>query len=162
MEKKIRLLFVDDEQKFLDNLATRLRLRDFMVTAFASGEEAMEAIEAGNRFDVALLDLKMPGMDGEELLNRIKAKDPTIEVVILTGHGSIQSATGLTRSGAYEYLLKPCELDDVITTITSAFSKRLKAKSEEHARKVEELMARAVGMSPMKILSEMKKIDRDD
>ncbi len=159
MEKKIRLLFVDDEKKFLDNMTTRLRLRDIDVSAFTNGKDAMETIEGGARFDVALLDLKMPGMDGEELLNRIKEHDPSVEVVILTGHGSIQSATSLTRSGAYEYRLKPCELDDIITSITNAFTKRLKAKDEAHAKRVEEVMSRATGLSPMELLSELRKIE---
>lgn len=161
MEKKIRLLFVDDEEKFLDNMTTRLRLRDIEVSSFTNGQDAMESVEQGARFDVALLDLKMPGMDGEELLNLLKKKDPSIEVVILTGHGSIQSAANLTRSGAYEYLLKPCELDNVIEAITNAFSKRLKAKSAEHAKKVEAVMNQAVGMSPMEILSELRKLEEE-
>ncbi len=159
MEKKINLLFVDDEKKFLDNMTTRLRMREMNVTAFTSGMDAMSCLESGTRFDVALLDLKMPGMDGEELLKQLKEKDASIEVVILTGHGSIQSAANLTRSGAYEYLLKPCELDDVIKAITNAYTKRLKAKSEAHAKKVETIMERAIGMSPMEILSELRKID---
>lgn len=159
MEKKISLLFVDDEEKFLNNTATRLRLRDIDVSAFTRGMDALEVVDAGARFDVALIDLKMPGMDGEELLRRLKDKDPSVEVVILTGHGSVQSAANLTRSGAYEYLLKPCELDDVITAITSAFTKRLKAKSQAHAKKVEELLNRATGLSPLEILSELKKLE---
>lgn len=158
MENIIRLLFVDDEEKFLNNIALSLRMRYIEVSAFTSGKEALEEIKAGRRFDVALLDLKMPGMDGEELLSHIKAYDPTIEVVILTGHGSIQSAANLTRSGAYEYLLKPCDLNDVIMAITNAFSKRVKARNEQFAVRVEEVMQRAVGMSPIAILNELKKI----
>ena len=160
MEKKIRLLFVDDEEKFLANMATRLRLRDIEVSAFHDSREAFAEIEAGRRFDVALLDLKMPGLDGEELLKLIKASDPTVEVVILTGHGSVQSAASLTRSGAYEYLPKPCELTDVIRAITSAFSKRVTATSAAHAERVEEVMSRAVGLSPLEILGELKRIQR--
>ncbi len=162
MERQIRLLFVDDEKKFLDNMTTRLRLRDIDVSEFSDSGEALEAVEAGRRFDVALLDLKMPGMDGEELLGRIKAHDPTVEVVILTGHGSIHSAASLTRSGAYEYLLKPCELDDVIKAISSAFSKRLKAMGKKHAELVEEIMNRAVGMSPIELLTELRNLEQLD
>ncbi len=161
MENKIRLLFVDDEEKFLNNMSTRLRLRDIEVSAYTSGAEALADLKDGKHFDVALLDLKMPGMDGEELLNHIKQHDPTMEVVILTGHGSIQSATSLTRSGAYEYLLKPCELDAVIGALSSAYSKRLRAKGEQHAKKVEEVMSRALGMSPMEILTELRNIQED-
>ena len=161
MEKKIRLLFVDDEEKFLDNITTRLRLRDIDVTAFTSGQETMVFIDRGIKFDVALLDLKMPGMDGEELLNKLKENDPSIEVVILTGHGSIKSAANLTRSGAYEYLLKPCELDEIIGAISNAYAKRIKAKKDTRAAKVDEVMSKAIGYSPGELLEELRKIDHE-
>lgn len=161
MEKKIQLLFVDDEEKFLNNITARLRLREIDVTAFTNGSDAMEYIDRKGKFDVALIDLKMPGMDGEELLSRLKEKDPSIEVVILTGHGSIQSAAGLTRSGAYEYLLKPCELDDIITAISNAYAKRIKDKSDSKSSKVNDLMTKAIGMSPGELLEELRRIDSE-
>jgi DNA-binding NtrC family response regulator len=161
MERKIKIMFVDDEVKFLDNMTTRLRLRGLDVMSFTDGITALEAVRKGADIDVALLDLKMPGIDGEELLNRLKRIDPSIEVIILTGHGSIKSAADLTRSGAYEYLLKPCELDDVISAISSAFAKRVKAKNESKTKRVNDILEKAVGMSPIELLNELKRINEE-
>jgi len=116
-------------------------------------------VSKGTPFDVALIDLKMPGMDGEELLNKLKERDSTIEVVILTGHGSVKSAASLTRSGAYEYLLKPCELDEIISAISSAYAKRIKAINESKSDKVNEIMEKAIGYSPAELLEELRKIN---
>ncbi len=107
-----------DENKFPDNISERLRPRKVDVAAYAGGGAAMEAVKAGALFDVALMDLKTPGMDGEELLNQLKRRDDRIEVVILTGRGSFTSATSLTRSGSYDYLFKPREPDEMIGTIS--------------------------------------------
>jgi len=161
MEDKIKLLFVDDEEKFLDNITARLRLREIDVTAFTGGVEALEVVKHGAKYDVALIDLKMPGMDGEELLNKLKEKDPSIEVVILTGHGSVKSAASLTRSGAYEYLLKPCELDEIISAISKAYAKRIKAISETKSDKVNQLMAKAIGYGPAELLEALRKINNE-
>jgi DNA-binding NtrC family response regulator len=157
MEKKIKVLFVDDEEKFTANMARRLSLRDLEVAAFTDGEEALTKTE-GQQFDVALIDLKMPGMSGEELLKRLKERDPILEVVILTGHGSIKSAAECTRSGAFEYLIKPCELDDVITAITRAYAQRIKARDVEKAKQVDEMLGKALGLSPIELLRELKRI----
>ena len=161
MKKKIKLLFVDDEERFLESTARRLTLRDLEVFSFTNGADALAAAE-DNIFDVALLDLKMPGMDGEELLKKLKEHDPSMEVVILTGHGSLRSAVDCTRSGAYGYLQKPCELDAVISAITEAYGNRVKARKAAKAAKVEKLMSKAVGYSPMELLEEIRKIDQED
>ncbi len=150
-----------NEKKFLDNISERLRLREVDVTAYESGKAAMESVKTGVKFDVALIDLKMPGMDGEELLNQLKQQDDSIEVVILTGHGSIKSAASLTRSGACEYLLKPCELDDIIGALSKAYAKRVKARSELKANKVNKVLSRAMGYSPAELLEELRKIDKE-
>lgn len=158
MAKKIKLLFVDDEKKFLTSMTERLRLRDFDVFPFSDARVALETIKQKDSCDVALIDLKMPGMDGEELLKELKARSPEMEVIILTGHGSIESATRTTRAGAYEYLQKPCELNDVITSITLAYSKRIKSKNERLEAKVNHLMANVIGLSPIAILEELRKL----
>lgn len=161
METKIKLLFVDDEEKFLKSTSTRLSLRGLDVHSFLNGFDALEATKQTN-FDVALLDLKMPGMDGEELLIKIKELHPNVEVVILTGHGSIDSALECTRSGAYEYLQKPCELDDLISVISKAYAKRIMNRKAGKAARVEKLLSKAMGYSPMGLLEELRKIDKEE
>jgi DNA-binding NtrC family response regulator len=162
MAERIRLLFVDDETKFLRNMTERLKLRGFDVYSYDSGMEALKALKEGISCDVALVDLKMPGMDGEELLKELKKLTPTMEVIIITGHGSIDSAKRTTRAGAYEYLQKPCELDDIISSITSAYSKRVKRKNEQMEAKVNELMANVIGLSPLAILEKLRELEEPD
>ena len=160
MTEKIKLLFVDDEKKFLESMTTRLRKRNIEVIAVDDGKEALAAADR-ERFDVALLDLRMPGMDGEEVLARLKQIDPSLEVVILTGHGSIQSAKELTRMGADEYLLKPCEIDELITAITNAYAKRVRVKGAAQSKRVQDLLDEAVGLSPLDILRRLRELDRE-
>jgi len=127
MSDKIKLLIVDDEIKFLDSIAKRLEMRGFDVTKAARGKEALEAAETGG-FDLALLDLKMPGMDGKEVLRTLKSEHRHIEVIMLTGHGSIDSAVECTRLGAFSYLSKPYELDNLLEVLRDAYEARLKKK----------------------------------
>ena len=107
-KKKINLLIVDDEEQFLKSMTKRLEVRDFNVIAVDRGEKAIEAARK-HPIDIALVDLKMPGMNGEQTLEALKKQHPWMEVVILTGHGSIDSAVECTKIGAYSYLQKPCE-----------------------------------------------------
>jgi DNA-binding NtrC family response regulator len=158
MARKIQLLFVDDEEEFVNYMTKRLERHDFEIHAYTSPVQALEETK-GRGYDVGLLDLKMPEMDGEELLNRLKERDPGIEIIILTGHGSIESAFRSAKVGAYEYLLKPCDFDDLVKSINNAYAKRIKAASAEKARQVDELMQRAGGMSPLDLLGRLKKIN---
>ena len=114
MGEKIRLLFVDDEEEFVNYMTKRLTRHEFEVHAYTNPVQALEKTQ-GQSYDVGLLDLKMPEMDGEELLNRLKERDPTIEIIILTGHGSIESAFRTSKNGAYEYLNKPCDFDVLLS-----------------------------------------------
>jgi DNA-binding NtrC family response regulator len=155
--RKIRVLFVDDEEKFLRSTTKRLEMRELEVHPFTNGADALKAADA-TAFDVALVDLKMPGMDGEELLARLKQKHPLVEVVFLTGHGSVASAVRATQAGAYEYLQKPCELDDVLTVLTKAYGKHVAAKDTVEESEVEALMKKAVGMGPVALLEQLRKL----
>ena len=157
MTEKIRLMFVDDEEDFVDYMTRHLEGNNLEVRAFNSPIRALKET-GGQTFDVGLLDLKMPGMDGEELLKKLKERDPGMEIIILTGHGSIESAFRSAKVGAYEYLLKPCEFDDLVNAINNAYAKRVKALSGEKARQVEDRMKRAGGMSPLDLLTRLKKI----
>ena len=159
MGKKIQLLFVDDEEEFVNYMTKRLKRHDFEVHAHTNPVEALEKTE-GQSCDVGLLDLKMPEMDGEELLNRLKERDPSIEIIILTGHGSIESAFRSAKVGAYEYLLKPCDFDELVSSINNAYARRIKALSKDKAGQVDDLMKNAGEMEPLALLDRLKKIHR--
>ena len=118
-ENKINVLIVDDEEQFLNSIKRRLEVREFNVVAVNRGEKALEEARK-NPIDIALVDLKMPGIDGEETLKALKKEHKWMEVVILTGHGSIESAVECTKSGAYEYLQKPCNLDELLEALKNA------------------------------------------
>lgn len=116
---KIRLLLVDDEVGFADILAKRLGKRGMIVTPAYTGTEAIKAIRKRD-FDVAVLDLKMEDMDGIEVLKIFKKAYPEMAVIMLTGHGSEQAARDGIAHGAFDYLTKPCELEDLVKKIHEA------------------------------------------
>jgi CheY-like chemotaxis protein len=117
---KIRVLLVDDEQQFVINMARILKLRGFEVTTALNGYQAVDAVKYGGGFDVVVLDVKMPGMDGVETLGEIKKRAPDTEVIMLTGHASLESGTQAMRRGAYDYLMKPCDIEDLVEKIKEA------------------------------------------
>ncbi len=160
MSENIQLLFVDDEEEFVQYMTKRLARHEIDVHAYTNPLHALEET-AGQQFDVGLLDLKMPKMDGEELLNRLKQRDPGVEIIILTGHGSIESAFRSAQAGVYEYLLKPCDFDALVRSINNAYAKRVKALSGAKATQVDDLMKRAGGMHPLRVLQQLKKF-RDE
>lgn len=159
MTDKIRLLVVDDEVRFLRALARRLSLRDFDVTPVTSGREAVEKARS-QEFDLALVDLKMPGMTGEEVLEALMKEHPFIEVVILTGHGSIESAIQCTHAGSYSYLQKPCETTQLLEVLKNAFSRRLERKMKLDQEKLAQIAQIALGESPLGILKKLKALEQ--
>ena len=159
MEKdKINLLIVDDEEQFLTSITKRLELRDFKVIAVTRGDKAVEAAR-NHPIDIALVDLKMPGMDGEQTLDALKKEHEWMEVVILTGHGSIDSAVKLTKSGAYSYLQKPCEMEKLIEVLTEAYKKRVMNKTKIRKERIEEILEMSDKSSPLAILRRLKELD---
>ncbi len=114
-----RLLLVDDEIGYLDVLAKRLTRRGFAVTTASSGSEAIRALRQWE-FDLAVVDLKMEDMDGIEVLKVFKKMDPTLRVIMLTGHGSERAAREGISHGAFDYLIKPVGLEVLVTTIRAA------------------------------------------
>jgi len=119
----IRLLLVDDEEGYVNVLANRLSRRNMDVTRTYSGQQAIQALR-GRDFDVAVLDLKMEDMDGIEVLKILKKLDPRMEIIMLTGHGSEQAARDGIAYGAFDYLSKPCELEELLEKIREAARKR--------------------------------------
>jgi DNA-binding NtrC family response regulator len=116
----LRLLLVDDELGYLAVLEKRMGKRGMKVTAVPSGSEAIGVLRRSD-FDVAVVDLKMEDMDGIEVLKVFKKMLPAIALIILTGHGSEQAARDGIKFGAFDYLIKPCELDDLIARIMDAY-----------------------------------------
>jgi DNA-binding NtrC family response regulator len=119
----IRVLLVDDEMGYVDVLANRLSRRQMVVTKAYSGIEGIQALRK-NDFDVAVLDLKMEDMDGIEVLKIFKKIYPEMAVIMLTGHGSALAAEEGIKCGAFDYLTKPCELEELIRKIKEAVGKR--------------------------------------
>lgn len=145
---KTRVLIVDDEEKFTQPLAERLRLRDYDATTSQSGEEAVTQVKKYN-YDVVILDVLMPGMDGIETLRNIKKIKPLTEVIMLTGHATVETAIEGMKLGAMDFLMKPCETEDLVSKIQKAHNR--KAEQEERIRtaKAQEIIA-----SPRSVLKE--------
>lgn len=120
----MKLLFVDDEQTFLKYLAKRLVLDGFTVKTTFSGEEGVEAA-ARESFDVAVVDLQMPGIDGIEVQKRLKELQPKLPCIVLTGHGSVENALESGKYNAFKFLSKPVDMESLIETINAAYEYRL-------------------------------------
>ncbi len=116
---RVKLLLVDDEKAYVSVLSKRLAKRNFDVTTALSGTEGIQALRK-DEFDVAVLDLKMQDMDGIEVLKIFKKMVPQMAVIMLTGHGSEQAARDGIQFGAFDYLTKPCELEDLVEKILQA------------------------------------------
>jgi len=159
-EHVIKLLIVDDEARFLQAIAHRLSKRGFDVRTASNGLEALQAARF-EQFDIALLDLKMPGMDGGELLRELKAEHAFLEAIILTGHGSLESAVELTKLGAFSYLPKPYELDKLIETLKDAYRARLEKKFAADQARIDEIVKIATGRSALGILRRLRALDDD-
>jgi DNA-binding NtrC family response regulator len=160
-KKQIKLLIVDDDEKFLNTTAERLGLKDFDVTTATEGNQAIKAAKKG-KFDVAILDLKMPGMDGTEILKILKKKHKFLEVIILTGYSSIDSAVECTKLGAFGYLEKPYKFENLLETLKEAYKRRLRKKFEYDKKRKEEIEFLAMGSSPMAILKALMKMDDNE
>ncbi len=145
---KTRVLMVDDEKEFIQTLSERLTLRDYDVTTAFSGEEAVEKVKS-YLFDVTILDVLMPGMSGIETLREIKKIKPLIEVIMLTGHATIETAIEGMKLGAFDFLLKPCETEALLSKIDKAYAKKIEHDERIRAAKVEKLVS-----SPMSALKE--------
>ena len=131
---EFNVLVVDDEDDFREVTSKRLTKRGLKVWDAESGAKALEIIE-GTRIDVVLLDVKMPGMDGIETLRHIRNLKPLLEVVLLTGHASVDSGIEGMKLGAFDYLMKPIELEPLLEKLTDAYEKkRLREQKIEMAQ----------------------------
>lgn len=140
MEKEMeaKVLLVDDEQDFLETLSNRLEMRGLKVSAVTSGEQAISEARQQD-YDAIVVDLAMPGIDGLETLKRIKADNPNAEIIILTGHASVQSGVEAMKLGAGDFLQKPVELTELMSKIGEAKNKKMLAlqqKSQDELRQI--------------------------
>ena len=157
----INLLIVDDEKDFLTSISRSLELRGMQVHCADRGDAAIE-IARKNPIDIALVDLKMPGMNGQQTLEALKKEHPSMEIVILTGHGTIDSAAACTRSGAYAYLQKPCEFEKLMDTLVQAYKKRVMTKKQIEEKKLDAILKISLGDSPRRILEKLAQFDQQE
>ena len=127
------VMLVDDEVPFVETTTKRLTKRDLKVIAAFGGQEALETLSKNRNVDVVILDVKMPGMDGIETLREIKKAYPLTEVIMLTGHATVESAIEGMKLGAYDYLMKPCEIEQIVLKVAEAAKKK-----REHMEKIRE------------------------
>jgi len=118
------ILLVDDEIPFVNTLSRRLSKRELNIVMAFSGQDALARLEKDSDIEIVVLDIKMPGMDGLKTLEEIKRLYPSVEVIILTGHSKIDSAIKGMRLGAFDYLVKPCDIDLLISRMEEAVAKR--------------------------------------
>jgi DNA-binding NtrC family response regulator len=118
------ILLVDDEVPFVETMAKRLNKRGFDILSAYSGQEALDRLSLHSNIDVVILDVKMPGMDGIQVLEEIKNRFPITEVIILTGHATVESAIEGMKLGAFDYLMKPCDMDQLVSKVESAVQRR--------------------------------------
>lgn len=118
-----RVLLVDDEVELLDTLVKRLNLRKVLAFGAQSGPEALEFLDQ-NPVDVVVLDVKMPDMDGIEALKVMKSRHPLVEIIMLTGHASLEVAIEGMEAGAFDYLMKPINIDELLYKVQDAYKKK--------------------------------------
>lgn len=142
--KTIKLLLVDDERAFLDTMTKRLEKRQINVSAIYNGTDALAELEKNKGVEVVLLDVKMPGMDGMETLVEIKKRFPLLEVIMLTGHATVETAIDGMKLGAFDYLMKPCDIDLLLSKLTAAASKKRKHEEKIVEARIKEITGRQI------------------
>jgi DNA-binding NtrC family response regulator len=147
---KMVMMLVDDEERFLSTTSKLLSKKGIEPLTAISGQEALDKLEK-EYVDVVILDVKMPGMDGVTALKHIKARYPLVEVIMLTGHGTIDSAVEGMKTGAYDYLTKPCDLDELMAKAEEAFARKQVMEEKIRMAQVRKAMA-----SPREVVKETK------
>lgn len=136
------VLLVDDEAPFLETMTKRLEKRNLDVKTALSGQSALETLEKNPSIDVIILDVKMPGMDGIETLRKIKAGYPLSEVIMLTAHATVESAIEGMKLGAFDYLMKPCDMDQLMGKVQEATQKKRDHEEKIRVAKVKEALTK--------------------
>jgi len=148
---------VDDEENLLEYLSKRLLKQGFTVQAAFSGEQALSVARQAH-YDVAVVDLKMPGIDGVETQKRLRKIQPFLQYIVLTGHGSLKSAFESGHEDAFEYLLKPVDYEALVSTIRDAHRKKQDLQGARFREEVEKL--HVLGLGPRGISKEIDKLEK--
>ena len=136
------VMLVDDEAPFVETMTKRLKKRDLNVISAFSGQEALDTLNKHQNVDVVILDVKMPGMDGIETLKKMKSAYPLIEVVMLTAHATVESAIEGMRFGAFDYLMKPCDMEQLMGKVKEATRKKHDHEEKIREAHVKEILAK--------------------
>lgn len=134
-----KVLLVDDEKGFVDTMMKRLSKRDLEIIPAYDGPQALALLEKDNHIEVVILDIKMPVMDGMEALSKIKARHPLVEVIMLTGHATVETGIEGMKMGAFDYLMKPCDTDELVGKVEEAA-----ARKRQHEEKIMEARLKSI------------------
>ena len=134
------ILLVDDETPFVETMSKRLNKRGLKVISADSGDSALTRLDEDSNVDVIILDVKMPGMDGIETLQEIKKRYPLKEVIMLTGHATVETAIEGMKLGAFDYLMKPCDLDTLMSKVEEASKKKQAHESKIEKARIDKLV----------------------
>jgi DNA-binding NtrC family response regulator len=136
------VLLVDDEIPFVEAMARRLKKRDVNIATSFSGSEALDVLREDSSIEVVILDVKMPGMDGIETLGEIRKKFPLQEVIMLTGHATVETGIEGMKLGAFDYLMKPCDMDILMGKVKEASAKKRKHEEKIIEARMKEITSR--------------------
>jgi DNA-binding NtrC family response regulator len=136
------VMLVDDEVPFIETMTKRLAKRDLKVIATFSGQEALETLNKHSDVEVVILDVKMPGMDGIETLKQIRARFPLVEVIMLTAHATVESAIEGMKFGAFDYLMKPCDMGQLMGKVNEAARKKRGHEEKIREAHVKEILTK--------------------
>lgn len=136
------ILLVDDEVGFVEAITRRLVKRDLNVISAFSGPEALESLSKNKNLDVVVLDVKMPGMDGIETLKEIKKEYPLVEVIMLTAHATVETAIEGMKRGAFDYLMKPCDIEQLVSKVAEATDKKRGHEEKIREARIKEIASR--------------------
>ncbi|MDA8137776.1 MAG: response regulator [Desulfobacteraceae bacterium] len=136
------ILLVDDEVPFVEAMTRRLTKRELSIQAAYSGEEALQKLAKSETIEVVILDIKMPGMDGMETLKEIRRRFPLVEVIMLTGHATVETGIEGMKQGAFDYLMKPCDIEELVSKVQTAAKKKRDHEEKIVQARVKEITGR--------------------
>jgi DNA-binding NtrC family response regulator len=138
----VKVMIVDDDATFVETMSKRLVKRDLAVVTALSGREGLAKLAEEGDIDIVILDVRMPGMDGLETLRQIKKAHPLVEVIIVTSHATLESAIEGMKLGAYDFLMKPCEMGQLMAKIAEAEAKKAGHEEKILEAKIKEMAER--------------------